>query len=101
MMDDFEDIFIGLKQQYEFDDVEIKEFQTAYICTNGEVINSGRKKYYCEPLRSGDVVGLLLDMVSGEIRFEVNGVDKGVAVTHPELKNGIFFTQVTLYSRHN
>lgn len=60
---------------------------------NGELrhgSNSGGQKYGC-PIKSNDVVAVLLDTVEGTLSYRINGNDQGVAFKDEELKHGEFF----------
>jgi hypothetical protein len=55
--------------------------------------NNTNKAYTNESYKTGDELGILIDMWEGELKFSINGVDKGVAHKDPELTlNELFFT---------
>eukprot|EP01125_Pyxidicula_operculata_P002678 TRINITY_DN12525_c0_g1_i1.p1 TRINITY_DN12525_c0_g1~~TRINITY_DN12525_c0_g1_i1.p1 ORF type:complete len:315 (+),score=53.20 TRINITY_DN12525_c0_g1_i1:16-960(+) len=58
-------------------------------CSNGCLYSqSGESdKKYCEPINTGQAIEVVLNKNEGTLSFSVDGVDKGVAYSHPELKN--------------
>jgi len=65
--------------------------QSILLKTDGSLYVNGKTSRYCNPLSDGDILGMLLDMDNGVLRFSVNGQDHGVACQHTELYEGEFF----------
>ncbi len=57
------------------------------------------KLYAGANYNSGDEIGVLLDMWKGELKFVINGIDKGVAHQGEELTQGEFFFAVDFYEK--
>ena len=55
------------------------------------------KSGYCEPLKESDNVIIYINMTKGELSFNINGKDKGVAFTDLDLKSGQFYLLVDLF----
>lgn len=53
----------------------------SYYVFNAAKYNSGGSASYGTTATAGDVIGVALNMVDGELRFYKNGVDMGVAFT--------------------
>lgn len=52
------------------------------LCSNGTVGDAnGADVPYCEGLRDGDVVGVLLDMDCKTLTYYINGSNRGVALS--------------------
>jgi hypothetical protein len=68
-----------------------------YYGNNGNLWYQGTSKGYASAFKEGDEIGILLDMHKGEIRFLVNGEDKGVAHTDNALTTGEFFFTIQFY----
>ena len=65
-----------------------------YYSANGNLYYNSTSKNYKESFTENILITILLDMHKGEIKFAINGEDKGVAHTSPDLSTGEFFFTV-------
>lgn len=70
--------------------------ESGWAIYNGELrhkSNSSGQKYGTT-VGNGDVIGVMLDMIKGQLSFSKNGVDWGVAYDDEELKKGELYAAV-------
>lgn len=81
-------IKIGVSRNFISYDTAFCDTDEGWAMYNGEIRhgsnNSGTK--YAQPVKAGDIVGVLLDSYKGTLSFSVNGEHMGVAFTDEELK---------------
>ena len=65
--------------------------------SGGSLYYNCTSKGYAESYHEGNEIGILLDMWEGELKFTVNGVDKGVAHKDKELTESELFFTITYY----
>ena len=52
---------------------------------------------YCEPLKEGDDIVLEINMTKGELSYNINGINKGVAFPNIDFKSGHFYLLIDLF----
>jgi hypothetical protein len=66
------------------------------ILSTGDFNHKGEITEFTGPLAKGDVVKLKVDRAKGALGFEINGDDKGWAITSEALREEELYPAVTL-----
>lgn len=66
----------------------------AYV-SNGNKINAGKQIPYGNELKAGDTLGIAINLVEGNIKFILNGVDLGIA--YSDIPKGDYYIGNSLY----